>query len=230
MERAFIPEILWANIYHDTIVGSEWLQDKTISPGGPYRWAVGYNFLYALYRVLDEMRPQHILELGLGQSTRLTGQYARYFGAAHFVVEHDKDWVNFFCNSWRKMPNQTIIYLTELVQKELSGNRYCAYKEFDNLIKEVDTSFELIMVDGPIGGSGERSRRDIVAYLPNMLSEEFVILIDDCGRKGEDNLIREIREILNENNIQHSFGLLQSGAACHVGIIACKKWRFFASM
>lgn len=230
MEKAFIPEILWANIYHDTIAGSDWLHDKAISPGGPYRWAVGYNFLYALYRVLDEMRPRHILELGLGQSTRLTGQFARYFGAAHFVVEHDKDWVDFFCNSWRSMSNQTVIYLATLIEKEFAGQRYLAYKEFDTLVKEVDASFDLILVDGPIGGRGERSRRDIVAYLPQILSEEFVILVDDCGRKGEDNLIKEIRGILDRNNIEHAFGLLQSGAGCHVGIIACKKWRFFASM
>ena len=74
MERAFIPEILWANIYHDTIASSDWLHDRTISPGGLYRWGVGYNFLYAVYRILDEMRSRHILELGLGQSTRLSGQ------------------------------------------------------------------------------------------------------------------------------------------------------------
>ena len=66
-------EVLWGEIFRDTIVNSIWLKDKSFSPG---RWAAGYPFLYALYRVLDEARPKRILELGLGQTTRMIGQYA----------------------------------------------------------------------------------------------------------------------------------------------------------
>lgn len=89
---------------------------------------------------------------------------------------------------------------------------------------------QLILVDGPFGGRSERSRRDIVPYLPQILAEEFVIMIDDCGRKGEENLVQEIRGILNKHNIEHAFGLYKSGSTCHAGVIACKKWRFLTSM
>ena len=89
---------------------------------------------------------------------------------------------------------------------------------------------ELILIDGPFGGHSERSRRDVVPYLPRILAEEFIIMIDDCGRKGEENLVKEIKSILNEHKIEHAFGMYNSGANCHVGVIACKKWRFFTPM
>ena len=110
----YVPEILWSQIYHDTIIDSEWLLDKAVSPGGPHRWAVGYNFLYALYRILDEMHPKNVLEMGL-ESTKLTGQYARYFSAGHTVVEHDKEWTKFYLHGWKKLSGQTGVFQIRLI-------------------------------------------------------------------------------------------------------------------
>lgn len=230
MASEYIPELLWSQIYHDTIMSSEWFLDKAISPGGPHRWAAGYNLLYALYRILNEMHPKAILELGLGQSTKLTGQYSRYFGAMHTVVEHDKEWVDFFCNGWNKLSQQTQIRLSELDKVEYAGQKYFAYKDFDKVIESLQAPCELILIDGPFGSGSERARRDIVPHLPNILSEDFVIIIDDCGRKGETNLVQEIRGILSQHKIEHVFGLYKSGGESHVGVIACRKWRFFTTM
>jgi len=77
----FTREILWANIFHDSIFESEWLIHKNFAPG---RWAVGYQFLFVLYSVLSKAEPKSILELGLGQSTHMITQYA----AANPDVQH----------------------------------------------------------------------------------------------------------------------------------------------
>lgn len=66
--EAISSENVWANIFNNTISNSPWLKDKSFSPG---RWGVGYAYLYVMYRVLNEIRPRRILELGLGQSTRM---------------------------------------------------------------------------------------------------------------------------------------------------------------
>ena len=66
------------------------------------RWAVGYQYLYVMYRVLNEIHPRRILELGLGQSTRMLGQYAAaHENVSHFVVEHDPEWIDFFQRDFR---------------------------------------------------------------------------------------------------------------------------------
>ncbi len=80
-------EILWAETFNNTISDSNWLKDKSFSPG---RWAVGYQYLYAVYRILNAVKPKKILELGLGQSTKLLNQYAKANkDVKHTVVEHD---------------------------------------------------------------------------------------------------------------------------------------------
>ena len=87
-------EAVWAEIFNNTVTNSEWLKDKTFSPG---RWAVGYPYLYVMYRVLDVVRPKAILELGLGQSTKMIAQYSMAnTDVKHYVVERDLNWVAFF--------------------------------------------------------------------------------------------------------------------------------------
>ena len=63
-----LEEIHKAEIFSSTIADSEWLKFKSFSPGG---WAADYGLLYTLYRVLNGMRPQNVLEFGLGQSSKM---------------------------------------------------------------------------------------------------------------------------------------------------------------
>ena len=93
--RSNTYDLIYANLFHDTIKQSEWF-NLPLSLGG---WAIGYNFAYILYKALDEVRPQKILELGLGQSTKIINEYAKHFSAEHHIVEHDPDWVDFFKRS-----------------------------------------------------------------------------------------------------------------------------------
>lgn len=236
----YMSDLIWSQIYHDTIVGSEWLLDKSISPGGSRcgigGWAVGYNFLYALYRILDEMHPRSILEMGLGQSSKLTGQYAGCYGVKHVIVEHDREWVDFFCNGWKRFSRQTRIMLTPLVESDFEGEKYFAYRDFHQVMKMMNTPMDLVLIDGPFGGAGPvgwrgtRSRRDIVGYLPQILSPDFVIMVDDCGRKGEQNLLMEIKEILSRHGVEYAAGIYAAGGTCHTGVIVSPKWKFFTSM
>lgn len=223
-----LSDAYWAHIYHDTIVGSKWLLDQSISPGGASSIAVGYNFLYVLYQILDKMHPRCILELGLGQSTCLTGQFAQRYGAKHFVVEHDKEWIQFFFHG-RKYRNSRV-FQTGLMETEFDGQKYHQYSNFNKIVESIASACELILIDGPIGSHSERSRRDLVPYIPKILSQEFAIVIGDCGRKGEENLFHEILDILKYHDISHAYGLYKSEGTKHVGVIVSKKWKIFTSM
>ena len=47
------------------------------------------------------MKPKKILELGLGQSTKLISQYVKgNDGVTHSVIENNSDWINFFTNTY----------------------------------------------------------------------------------------------------------------------------------
>ncbi|MBQ7629457.1 MAG: hypothetical protein IJS81_04505, partial [Selenomonadaceae bacterium] len=84
-----VNELIWANVFHDAIKGCSWFPAESFSMNLG-RWAVGYNYFYVVFRILNEFKPKKILELGLGQSTRLIGQYVKmHENCRHDIVEHD---------------------------------------------------------------------------------------------------------------------------------------------
>lgn len=229
--RAISREILWSNIFHDTIKGSNWLQNQAFSPG---RAAIGYPTLYALYRILDEFQPRSILELGLGQSTKMIGSYVKWKEqkgdeCKHIVVEHDKNWIEFFKNSFALSKSTEIIQM-DLIKPILdweNGTQILVnmYKDFGATL--TDKVFDLIFIDGPFGSDGV-SRIDIIDLLPECLSDSFILMLDDAERNGEQNTLKMITNVLNENNIQYARNYYSGEKA--TAIITSENLHFYCTM
>lgn len=120
--------MLWARIWDDTKKGIDWIEDMPgVSPG---RWAVGYNYLYVMTRILDEIKPNRVLDLGLGISSTLISNYFKhqeFTEAKHLVVEQSKEWADFYIQKNRISPF-TEVFITECVSKEHQEISYNAYK------------------------------------------------------------------------------------------------------
>lgn len=217
-------EVLWAEIFSDTIQNSSWLSDKTFSPG---RWAVGYQYLYAMYRILNETKPMQILELGLGQSTKMIAQYAQYKKAEHIVVEHDSSWADFFKNSF-SMPECSKIEICELTFVPYKKEQ--AIRVYDGLKERLgNKKFDFISIDAPRGGDMKQyARIDILQMLPDCLGENFVILLDDYNRSGEQQTVREIGECLKKNGIAYKKGTYNGMKDCI--LICAEHLRFLTTM
>lgn len=193
-------ENLYATIFHDTIKNSQWLNIPLSLSSG----AIGYPFAYILYRVLDEIKPKKILETGMGQSTKIITEFVKYHkNIEHHVVEHDKEWVKFFKMN-TNMSEIQHIHLLDNYKKKYKGTELNAYKNFKEEFK--GEKFNLISIDGPVGYSQEYSRMDILDILPDCLEKEFVILLDDCDRIGEQRTIELLEEKLRKNNITFHSG------------------------
>lgn len=218
-------EILWAHIFNDTISGSTWLHDKTFSLG---RWAIGYPCAYVLYRVLNELTPKNILELGLGQSTRLISQYAKFYEIdKHFVVEHDPEWIDFFSR------NYTLPPVTQIIHCPWKYGQYKGVegiREFDGFSDAVgNNQFDLVVIDAPFGGDMKTfARIDVLKLLPGCLGKSFVIIFDDCNRSGENNTYNEMLQVLENSGVVYSKGLYQGEKT--VKIICSPNYEFVTSM
>jgi hypothetical protein len=198
-------EILWGQIFNQTIINSEWF-DMPLSPG---RMAVGYPFLYVAYRILNDIKPNNILELGLGQSSKLTCSYTKYFGGvSHKVVEHDEEWKDFFVNSNKELFNGcgSEIIITPLENVTYKKNKVIRYKNFKKVVAGTSDKFDFILIDGPFDSKTGFNRIDVLELIPQNLSDSFCILIDDCERTGELAMIEEIKLMLRNNNIEYSMG------------------------
>ena len=195
-------ENAYANVFHDTTIESDWLKDKIFWPG---RSALGYPAMYVTYRILNEVKPKRILELGLGQSTKLISQYAASDSTVeHTVVESSQDWINFFSNSYHLPKNTKIEKLDyKIIPYKNSETRIfdCFYEKFTGKI------FDFILIDAPLGvDMKECSRIDVLNILPECIDGDFIILIDDTERLGETNTLADIRKLLDANSISFAEG------------------------
>lgn len=192
-------EAVWGMVFNSSIENSEWLKDKAFYPG---RWAVGYQYLYVLYRVLNTIMPKCILELGLGQSTKMISQYVNtYNGVIHKIAEHDTKWVDFYKQEFSLSQKSEIIIMNLDEIQYLSEPEVTVYKEFDE--KLAGFKYDFISIDGPFGGNEQKySRIDILQIVPECLADSYVIMIDDAHRIGEKNTIGLIQKKLRENDLK----------------------------
>lgn len=218
-------ELIWAKVWDDTKKDIEWLKNMPgISPG---RWAVGYNYLYVMTRVLNELEPRNILDIGLGISSTLISYYFsgnHISDGIHDVIEQDEEWVNFYSNK-NRISSQTTIHVIECILKELNSIKYNAYQDISNVVK--GKKYDVISIDAP-KGSKVYSRRDIIDFIPEILNDSFVIIIDDSERDGEQNTVEEIKAILNDNHIKFCVGEYPGVSFCTV--ITSDDKKFVCSM
>lgn len=219
-------ELLYAKIWDDTSRDIDWVKNMPgISPG---RWAVGYNYLYVMTRVLNEMKPKKVLEMGLGISTSLISSYFKSVGTGkdfeHTVIEQDGQWRDFYLSA-HDVADYTKIHVVETTQKTWKGVEYEAYDDISHIVQ--GKKYSVISIDAP-KGSEIYSRRDIIEYLPEILEPDFVIIVDDCNRLGEKNTAAEIEAVLRDHGIPVCSGLYVGSTYCT--IITSASYRFFCSM
>ena len=223
--KGYASEAVWSAIFNNVISGSRWLQNTSFSAG---RWAVGYQYLYVLYRVLNEIRPQHILELGLGQSTRMIGQYASsHEQVEHFVVEHDPEGIDFFSRDFTLSERSKIIKLDREMIPFKEAEAVRVFKGFEEQFN--GRKFDFISIDAPLGADMKQyARIDVLKMLPDCLADNFIIMIDDTERPGETNTVNAMKEQLKQSGITFAVGRYSGNKDCTV--ICSDDLKFVCSM
>ncbi|MDI1323085.1 MAG: hypothetical protein PSV36_10075 [Algoriphagus sp.] len=216
-------ELEWAHIYHDSIRGKDSLQNLGLNVG---RWAGNYSFFYILNRILSDYQPKGILEMGLGESSKFISTYLTHylFDSHHTVVEQDQDWINAFSERFKLCERSKIVHCP-IVQSQLKGFPTLSYQKFE---EKVTGEYDLFIVDGPFG-SDRFSRFDIVSLVEKFeKGKEFILIIDDSHREGEQDTILEICSILSKKGIVYLRGDY-SGVKQNT-IIASEKYKFSTSL
>ena len=214
-------ELIWANVYHDSIRGIEYLENLALNIG---RWAGSYAFFYVLNRILHSYNPQKIIEFGLGESTKFISSYAMNNPIdSHIVIEHNHEWKNAFNKNF-KVSDKTDILIHELHSKTIAEDTFNSYKGIE---EHTNNSFDLYIVDGPLG-TRHKSRYDIVSFAEKFNKEsDFIIILDDVHRKGEKETLIAILNVCKSKNIKIHHGIY-SGTK-DLAVIASSKYPFIGS-
>ncbi len=186
-----LKENLYANYLHDSIKESKWLLNQSFCPT---KGAANYSFLFLLFSVLDNYEPHNILELGLGQSSKITTQYVKYKNknAKLTIIENNKNWINVFSQKLDLSENTKI----ELKETETLPNGSLKY------VSLPEEKFDFIIIDGPFGVGQQTPRSNILDLIPDNLNTDFIIILDDYERKGEQNTAKDLFNKLTQNNIK----------------------------
>lgn len=216
-------ELEWAHIYHDSIRDKDFIQNLSLNVG---RWAGNYSFFYILNRILSDYKPKGILDLGLGESSKFISTYLTHYliESHHTVIEQDQNWIGAFSERFTISERSKIIHCP-IVETQLRGYPTFSYQNFEeNVIGE----FDLFIVDGPFG-SDRFSRFDIVSLVEKFeKGKEFMLIIDDSHREGEQDTIIELCSLLSKKGIEYFRGDY-SGVKQNT-VLASGKYRYTVSL
>jgi hypothetical protein len=216
-------ELEWAHVYHDSIRGKVHLENLPLNIG---RWAGNYAFFYLLNRIMSDAKPQRILEFGLGESSKfitvcLEQELKSGF---HHIIEQSSEWATAF-NSRFELSAYSKVSVCPLVKKQINGHEVNSY---EGLAEVVTGTFDLYLVDGPFG-SPHFSRYDILAVAERLKpSDEFIIVIDDYDRIGEQETAKALEVLFEEKQIK-AYTKVFTGIK-KVWLLATPKYRFVTSI
>lgn len=85
----------------------------------------------------------------------------------------------------------------------------------------------MISIDAPFGGDID-SRSDILEFIPEILTDDFVIVLDDANRVGEKATLEKMKKRLDNSNMDYSYGIYKG--VTDVAVVCSVKVRFLASL
>lgn len=208
--QRLLEENVWHHVLHESFRSNHWKTGLSLSIG---RWAGGASFFYILHRVLEDIQPEKVVELGLGESSKLISSYASHeeWLKSHFIIEHSESWIAAFQKRFQLSEKSDII-LHSLVGKtqNFGPKDGLRYRGVD---KHVWQDATLVVIDGPFG-SDSYSRMNVMDFVNQLLPEStFVLILDDSHRRGEKETLSEIRNLLFANKItfhEKEYGGLKS--------------------
>jgi len=148
---------------------------------------------------------ESVVEFGLGFSTICVAQLIKKnkLSTQFISVENDKSWFDDFQKLIKKLdlsdyvkcvyaPISTIQPKFSIKSQKLWYNTQFLDKEIKNL-----NHVDLVIIDGPFGGTTPYARYSAIPYLKDKLSNSYTIFLDDSSRPEETEIIKVWKKSLN---------------------------------
>jgi predicted O-methyltransferase YrrM len=156
--------------------------DRALPP--MHGWAAGPDLARFLYREVVEQGRRSVLECGSGSTTVILAYAMRLIGEGRVVaLEHEPR----FAAATRKMlEERELTEWAEVVDAPLTDVRVAdGERRWYDTARLPDGSFDLILVDGPPGGTGPQARYPAVPLLLARMEKDALVVLDDARRADE---------------------------------------------
>jgi hypothetical protein len=172
-------ELFYQASYLDLARRTPWVEDVPLaSPSGG---TASFSQLYTLLLATTQHRPERVLEIGVGLSTRLLRQYGAASGVESVHVDSDASWLD-ACGI--DCDRATALH-APLAPTRVGGRMVDWYSV------RPQGRFDFVLVDGPESWDAARrfNRLGFATWVPSILADEFLIVVDDTSRRGERELV-----------------------------------------
>lgn len=168
-------------------------------------WAISPSTILHVLNDITMNNRRNIIEFGSGASTFYIAKLLKILeiNATFFSVESDKKWAS-------ELERQLKIYKLEdyvkiiyapldVVKDEIlfkDQKVWYDFKILENELIEIK-EFDLVLVDGPFGGSTPYARYSTIPFLELKLANNYSIFLDDINRIHEMEIVAEWKNKLN---------------------------------
>lgn len=156
------------------------------------------NQYKTLIDLLEDNRPNRIIELGGGQSTRIFQKYKSKYNCQFFSIEHDSEYV---CE------NTVLFNLVENTNINIGKEFYSNINKYDGLENWLSNQdkFDFILIDGPFGfdfrENYDYGRVQLLSFvILDKLSDDAIIFVHDTERINMQRTLTEFETLLISNN------------------------------
>ena len=162
--------------------------DKKLPVPSTGGFAMDAQALAHLVSLVEERRPQRILELGSGTSSLWLGYLCRSFGSKLVTIDHLDEYIELTRNALTRHhlneQVETRLAPLELVQLQGTDYNWYAVEALEGL-----SELDMVLVDGPPAATGEMARYPALPLIIDRLAPNATIILDDAHRKDEANIV-----------------------------------------
>lgn len=152
-------------------------------------WALNPTDLLELWLVVDRRRPALVLELGSGVSSVWLGYAVERYGGQLISIDHDPAYATQTRAQLRRhgLDQLAEVRLAPLRPVTLDGE---LFQWYDQAAFTGVAGVELLLVDGPPGGTGPQARYPALRLLSDQLAPQATVVLDDAERPDEQKILR----------------------------------------
>jgi predicted O-methyltransferase YrrM len=152
-------------------------------------WALNPTELLELWSVIELRRPRLVLELGSGVSSVWIGYALERHRGRLVSLEHDPAYAERTRAHLRRHGLADVAEVRDAPLRPVSVDGE-SYRWYDPAALAGLSGVDLLLVDGPPGGTGPQARYPALPMLERLLSPRAWVLLDDVGRPEEREILR----------------------------------------
>lgn len=172
-------------------------------------WAISPSTILHVLNDISINKRKRIIEFGSGASTLYIAKLLKVLksDAVFYSVESDKQWA---IDLEKQLELYNISGFVRIIYAPITKvSEMYSFKEQETwydteiLEKALDSQkeFDLVLVDGPFGGSTPYARYSAIPFLEKCLSKQASIFLDDIQRNDETEILKEWEKLLGQNSI-----------------------------